>query len=60
MRCATAPRRWRDALRQLRSDGVRSACVVLPLYPQYSTTTTASVADVLRPSAVAGALQPRA
>ena len=35
-----------DALERLRSDGVRSF-VVLPLYPQYSTSTTASVADVL-------------
>ncbi|MGO4221420.1 ferrochelatase [Lysobacter sp. TAF61] len=33
-------------LRQLRAEGVRRA-VVLPLYPQYSTTTTASVGDVL-------------
>ncbi|MDI9238186.1 ferrochelatase [Lysobacter sp. LF1] len=33
-------------LRELRQQGVRRA-VVLPLYPQYSTTTTASVADVL-------------
>lgn len=33
-------------LRELRADGVRRA-VVLPLYPQYSTTTTASVGDVL-------------
>lgn len=33
-------------LRQLRSEGVRRV-LVLPLYPQYSTTTTASVADVL-------------
>ena len=30
----------------LRAEGVRHA-VVLPLYPQYSTTTTASIADVL-------------
>lgn len=33
-------------LRALRAEGVRRA-VVLPLYPQYSTTTTASVADAL-------------
>ncbi|RDY65495.1 ferrochelatase [Lysobacter soli] len=33
-------------LRQLREAGVRRA-LVLPLYPQYSTTTTASVDDVL-------------
>lgn len=33
-------------LRQLREAGVRRA-LVLPLYPQYSTTTTASVGDVL-------------
>jgi ferrochelatase len=35
-----------DALRQLRRDGVQQA-IVLPLYPQYSTTTTASVRDVV-------------
>ncbi|HEY0503006.1 MAG TPA: ferrochelatase [Lysobacter sp.] len=33
-------------LRELRAQGVRRA-IVLPLYPQYSTTTTASVGDVL-------------
>ncbi|GAB3346034.1 ferrochelatase [Lysobacter tyrosinilyticus] len=33
-------------LRQLRSDGMRRV-LVLPLYPQYSTTTTASVRDVV-------------
>jgi ferrochelatase len=33
-------------LRELHAQGVRRA-VVLPLYPQYSTTTTASVGDVL-------------
>jgi ferrochelatase len=33
-------------LRQLRQAGIRRA-VVLPLYPQYSTTTTASIGDVL-------------
>lgn len=33
-------------LRELREAGVRRA-IVLPLYPQYSTTTTASVGDVL-------------
>ncbi|MDH5822050.1 ferrochelatase [Luteimonas sp. RD2P54] len=33
------------ALRSLRDGGVRRA-LVLPLYPQYSTTTTASVVDV--------------
>ena len=36
----------RKALRDLRASGVRRL-VVLPLYPQYSTTTTASVADVV-------------
>ena len=36
----------RTALRTLRGQGVRKL-VVLPLYPQYSTTTTASVADVV-------------
>ena len=35
-----------EALRELRSAGMRRI-VVLPLYPQYSTTTTASVADVV-------------
>lgn len=34
------------ALRELREAGMRRI-VVLPLYPQYSTTTTASVADVV-------------
>ena len=34
------------ALEQLREAGARRV-LVLPLYPQYSTTTTASVADVL-------------
>ena len=34
------------ALKELREAGVRRV-LVLPLYPQYSTTTTASVADVL-------------
>lgn len=35
-----------DALRRLRDEGVERT-LLLPLYPQYSTTTTASVADVL-------------
>jgi ferrochelatase len=35
-----------ETLQQWRRDGVRRV-VVLPLYPQYSTTTTASVADAL-------------
>jgi len=35
-----------QALRALRADGVQRL-VVLPLYPQYSTTTTASVRDVV-------------
>ena len=34
-------------LRALRAEGIRSV-VVLPLYPQYSTTTTESVRDVVR------------
>ncbi len=34
------------AIDALRADGVRRV-LVLPLYPQYSTTTTASVADVV-------------
>ena len=41
-------------LERLRADGVQRARV-LPLYPQYSTTTTASVADAV--AAHAGALQ---
>lgn len=35
-----------DVLAKLRADGARRIAV-LPLYPQYSTTTTASVADVI-------------
>lgn len=35
-----------DALQRLRAEGVR-AVRVLPLYPQYSTTTTEPVADVI-------------
>lgn len=35
-----------DALRCLRDEGV-ARVLLLPLYPQYSTTTTASVADVV-------------
>lgn len=35
-----------DVLARLRDRGIRDA-LVLPLYPQYSTTTTASVGDVL-------------
>jgi len=37
------------ALAALRADGIRRI-LVLPLYPQYSTTTTASVADIAAPS----------
>lgn len=36
----------KDVLKQLQADGVRRA-LVLPLYPQYSTSTTASVGDAL-------------
>ncbi len=36
----------RSTLRELRAGGVRRL-IVLPLYPQYSTTTTASVADLV-------------
>ncbi len=36
-----------SALARLRADGVRDVRV-LPLYPQYSTTTTAAVADVIQ------------
>ncbi len=35
-----------ETLATLRAEGVRRA-IVLPLYPQYSTTTTASVADLV-------------
>ena len=35
-----------DTLRRLQDDGLRRV-LVLPLYPQYSTTTTASVDDVV-------------
>ncbi|HJR73966.1 MAG TPA: ferrochelatase [Luteimonas sp.] len=38
-----------DVLAGLRAEGVRRV-TVLPLYPQYSTTTTASVADALAAS----------
>lgn len=37
-----------DVLRQLHADGARRVAV-LPLYPQYSTSTTASVADAIAP-----------
>ncbi len=40
-------------LARLRGEGVRRA-LLLPLYPQYSTTTTASVEDVARAQAGAG------
>ncbi|NUS39903.1 MAG: ferrochelatase [Lysobacter sp.] len=43
MRYGTPP--LREALEHLRAVGARRV-LVLPLYPQYSTTTTASVADV--------------
>lgn len=43
MRYGTPP--LRDVLADLRAAGVRRV-LVLPLYPQYSTTTTASVADL--------------
>lgn len=35
-----------DAIRELHGEGIREI-VVLPLYPQYSTTTTASMEDVV-------------
>ena len=41
-------------LQQLRSEGIRRV-VVLPLYPQYSTTTTASISDLLAREAGAAA-----
>ncbi|MGO1069841.1 ferrochelatase [Lysobacter sp. CA199] len=37
---------WKQLLEQLREQGVRRV-IALPLYPQYSTSTTASVGDVL-------------
>lgn len=42
----------KDVLATLRGDGARRV-VVLPLYPQYSTTTTASVTDVVGRAALA-------
>lgn len=42
------------ALTELRATGV-SRVLVLPLYPQYSTTTTASIADVIEAIPDAGA-----
>lgn len=39
-----------SALQQLRRDGAQRV-LVLPLYPQYSTTTTASVADAMAKAA---------
>ena len=44
----------RDALRRLR-DGGAGRVLVLPLYPQYSTTTTASVGDVVEAARAEGA-----
>ncbi len=41
-------------LEQLRAEGIRRV-VALPLYPQYSTTTTASVSDLLEREAGAAA-----
>lgn len=41
-----------QAIAQLAGEGFRSV-TVLPLYPQYSTTTTASVIDVLQRSRIA-------
>jgi len=40
-----------DVLAKLRDDGIERV-LVLPLYPQYSTTTTASVADALMASSL--------
>ncbi|MEH6418596.1 ferrochelatase [Pseudomonas sp. CGJS7] len=37
---------WKQLLKQLREDGIKRV-IALPLYPQYSTSTTASVGDVL-------------
>lgn len=49
-----------ERLAQLREQGVQRV-LVLPLYPQYSTTTTASVADVLarQPGPEAGGMDLR-
>lgn len=41
-----------ERLRALRAEGIRQV-VVLPLYPQYSTTTTESVRDVVQREAAA-------
>lgn len=43
----------KHVLAQLRADGV-DRTVVLPLYPQYSTSTTAAVADVIARAGPAG------
>ena len=45
-RCAMASPRWPACSHRCAHEGVRRV-LVLPLYPQYSTTTTASVGDVL-------------
>jgi ferrochelatase len=42
----------KDVLARLRAEGARRV-VVLPLYPQYSTTTTASVTDVVERAGLA-------
>lgn len=44
----------RDTLRALRDSGA-GRLLVLPLYPQYSTTTTASVGDVVEAARAGGA-----
>lgn len=58
LRVAHAMRYGRPALRPtldaLRAEGVRRV-LVLPLYPQYSTTTTASVEDVVAAAVADGA-----
>ncbi|MBX9400856.1 ferrochelatase [Lysobacter sp. BMK333-48F3] len=41
---------WKQLLAQLREQGVRRV-LALPLYPQFSTSTTASVGDVLQAAA---------
>ncbi|HYM87363.1 MAG TPA: ferrochelatase, partial [Pseudoxanthomonas sp.] len=46
----------KDALRDLRAAGFQRV-VVLPLYPQYSTTTTASIQDVVDREATALAVK---
>ena len=44
--CRSATRRWPTVVREMIASGVERL-IVLPMYPQYSATTTASATDVL-------------